>query len=144
MEDPTRRAGTASRRSTVCPEDPSMPTKRSHNHHSVTTTGVISAQSTAPISKVAHLSLSLSTANVSYPIARDSWHLRTAPSFPGSRPRRRAKVAAIILATPSPVRGLGWARAARATLRPVLASPTALQPRGADAANIACDPARRW
>lgn len=37
-----------------------MPTTRRHNHHSVAMTGVISAQSSAPISK-AHLSLSLCT-----------------------------------------------------------------------------------
>lgn len=64
-EYPTRQAGTASRRNTVCPADPSTPTTRSQVHHSAKTTGAISAQSTAPISK-AHLPLSTRECELSH------------------------------------------------------------------------------
>lgn len=64
-EHPTRQAGTASRRSTVCPADPSATATRSQVHHSAKTTGAISAQSTAPISK-AHLPLSTRECELSH------------------------------------------------------------------------------
>lgn len=67
--------------------------------------------------------------NVSYPMARDSWHVQGgAKLFLAARPSRQAGEVGgdHTLATPSPGRGLGWAGTGAAALRPVLLSRTAL------------------
>lgn len=121
------------------------PPQRSHNHHSVTTTGAILCteqprQSQRHISRWstceselphrARLMARKGSAKLFWQPTQEAGEGRgdhTGDAEPGTGP------------------GLGrkQEQPARAPLRPVLSSPTALQPRGANAANIACDPARR-
>lgn len=129
---PSDKLEPASRRSTTRPADPSNDhhEKARLSHHSVatTTTGATYFCTEQP-RQSQRISVTEFLRIVSYPIARDSWHVQGgAKLFLAARPSRQVGEVGgdLTLATPSPGRGLGWAAIGAAALRPVLSSRTAL------------------
>lgn len=129
---PSGKLEPASRRSTTRPADPSHDhhEKARLGHHSVatTTTGATCFCTEQP-RQSQRISVTEFLRIVSYPMARDSWHVQGgAKLFLAARPSMQVGEVGgdHTLATPSPGRGLGWAAIGAAALRPVLLSRTAL------------------